>query len=325
MLYLIYAPTTSDLDARAIIASGSGLDWSVESIPRDRLRHYALQKAKFENVQVKLLSGNEKAPNQKDKLIYSEEGQTRIWIDTAPMSSSRLTSHLAVVVQEIQTEAGFAIGYVVVFPDGRVLRVAADDFLKYCETARVRGKLALQNMQYVSANGSTAAHLKNYENRLVPRFILRRAPANAEIAPHAPEPAPSSENKPSSAFTAAQLKVLARGKKEGVDIRVYANPAFSPKRMDIIRKVLLQHKNPTPLLDLTLPEDLMVFYGLDLTQGADIRAYFNKAYTVKQAIQVKLGFIRGLDVSQYADPAVDADEMEQRRVRLDADMWSGII
>lgn len=131
-------------------------------------------------------------------------------------------------------------------------------------------------------------------------------------------------NTASSVFTPEQLEVLGKGKAEGLDIRVYANPALSAKHMDTIRKVLSAGKNPLLILDPELSPELVSLYGSDLAQGANIRPYFNKKYTLKQAVQVKLGIIRGLDVSQYADPSIDGDEMEQRRVRLNADMWSDI-
>lgn len=333
MFFLIQAPNDKARpnELVALVARGEGLSWVVSALPLANLFDYAKSNTHFENVELKLLYGNQK-PTANDPLIYGYEGKTRLWIDTKPMASARLTpykdpkrfiSQLAVILQEVRSSAGTTLGYVVAFPDQRVLRIAVNDILKYCESARVQGKSAVQNMQYVPANGQTTAHLKNYEGRTVPVYIQERKAVNAEAKTlPAPKPVASAA---SSVFTPEQLEVLGKGKAEGLDIRVYANPALSPKHMNTIRKILLAGKDPLLVLDPELAPELVSLYGSDLAQGANIRPYFNKKYTLKQAVQVKLGTIRGLDISQYADPSVDGDEMEQRRVRLDADTWNNIL
>lgn len=327
MKFLISVPASNLLDGLAVVATGSGLKWKVSQVPMTFLMEEARKNARYENAELKVLSANLKAPAGA-KLVFGQPKTARLWIDTKPYAAYRFVSGLAVILQEIQNEAGGVLGYVLAFPDGRCLRVAAADVYTYCENARLLGRPAIQNMQYVSTANGTASHLKNYEGRTVPVYIHRRRAVNAEkagAAPKAPEAVPVPE-KPTAqtVFTPEQLEVLGRGKQEGVDIRVYANPAYSPKHMDVIRNILVHKKDPSLLLNPKLPEHLVSFYGHDIVSGADIRPYFNPAYTVKQAMQVKLGVIRGLDVSVYASPTTDGDEMEQIRVRMDADMWSGI-
>ena len=325
MKFLISAPANQP-DGMAVVATGEGLDWKASQVPLSHLMQEARSNVRYENVELKVLSA--KGADPKIKLVYGQPNQPRLGIDTRPYASSRFTTGLAVVLQEIRTNANAILGYVVAFPDGRILKVAVSDLYNYCENARLQGRNAIQNMQYVSASGGTAPHLKNYEGRTVPVYIQHRRAVNAEktaVTPKAPE-AVAVPEKPtaSSVFTPEQLEVLGRGKQEGVDIRVYANPAYTPKHMDVIRAILVAKKDPTLILDPNMPEHLIGFYGYDLANGADIRPYYNLAYTLKQATQVKLGVIRGLDVSTYASPTTDGDEMEQIRVRMDADMWSGI-
>lgn len=325
MKFLISVPASNVPDGLAVVATGSGLEWKVAQVPMTFLMEEARKNARYENAELKVLSANQKPPVGA-KLVFGQPKTARLWVDTKPYAASRFTSGLATVLQEIRNEADDVLGYVVAFPDGRVLRVAALDLYKYCEMARKRDTYAVQNMKYVPENETRK--LVNFEGRTVPVYIYRRRAVNAEkavAAPKAPEAVPVPE-KPTaqSVFTPEQLEVLGRGKQEGVDIRVYANPAYSPKHMDVIRNILVHKKDPSLLLNPKLPEHLVSFYGHDIVSGADIRPYFNPAYTVKQAMQVKLGVIRGLDVSVYASPTTDGDEMEQIRVRMDADMWSGI-
>jgi len=324
MKFLVSAPLSKTLDGKAVIVTGSGLNWEASQVTLATLLAEAKRNVRYENVELKVLSAGKAPSAPKDKLIFGDENSTRLWIDTKPYGPSRFTTGLVTIVQEIRAESNSVLGYVVVFPDGRILKVAEPDLLNYCENARVQGRNAVQNMQYVRGTGTTVAHLKNYEGRTVPVYIQYRKAVNAEKTPvKVPTPEPA---KPSAAtvFTPEQLKILGQGKTDGVKIKVYANPALSPKHMDIIRQVLVQKKDPTLILDPNLPEELVSLYGYDLAAGADIRPYYNPAYTLKQAIQVKLGVIRGLDVSKYASPTTDGDEMEQLRVRMDADMWSGI-
>lgn len=331
MKFLVSVPMQNTFEGMAVVATGSGLDWKAAQIQMTSLLEDAKRNVSFENVELKVLSVGQDAPATKDKLVFGSPKATRLWIDTKPYAGSRFVSALATIVQEIRSETNAILGYVVVFPDGRVLKVAANDLLNYCETAKLQGRNAVQNMQYVQATSTKSAHLKNYEGRTVPVYVQHRKAVNAEKSvasvPKAPEavevPTPSKASA-ASVFTPEQLEVLGRGKKEGLDYKVYANPAYGPKHMDAIRNVLKHKKDPSLLLDPAMPAHLVQLYGFDLANGADIRPYYNTAYTLKQATQVKLGVIRGLDVSKYASPTTEGDEMEQLRVRMDADMWSGI-
>lgn len=329
MKFLVSLPVTTKLEDTALVATGSGLNWNVAPVLMTSLLEDAKRNVRFENVELRVLSAGQTLPNAKGKLIFGNEKATRLWVDTKPYAPSRFISGLVTILQEIRNEEDKVLGYVVALPDGRVLKVAAVDLYRMCAKAQAAGRYAVQNMKYVPDDASRK--LWNYEGRTVPVYIHRRKPVNVEktpsLAPKAPEAVTVPElDKPSAAtvFTPEQLEVLGRGKKEGVNIRVYANPAYSAKHMDIIRHVLVNKKDPSLLLDPKLPYELVAFYGFDLANGADVRAYYNPAYTVKQATQVKLGVIRGLDVSKYASPTTDGDEMEQIRVRMDADMWSGI-
>lgn len=323
MKFLVSVPLSTKLEGTAVVATGSGLDWKASQILVTSLLEDAKKSVRFENVELKVLSVGQATP--KDKLVFGSEKATRLWVDTKPCASSRFTSGLATVVQEIRAETKVVLGYIVVFPDGRVLKVAAHDLYSFCENAKSQGRNAIQNMQYVGSNGSTAAHLKNYEGRTIPVYIQHRKAVNAEkataVVPETGKAPEIVKNVASSSFTPEQLAVIGRGKKEGVDYISYAKPAYDYKHMDAIRNVLLNKKDASLLLVPELPEPLVNLYGYDLANGADIRPYYNVDYTLKQAIQVKLGVIRGLDVSKYASITTDGDEMEQLRVRMDADMW----
>jgi hypothetical protein len=305
----------------AVIAEGEGLSWNVRTVAGDEL--VRLVDDDFENATLKAWHKGDRKP---DKGFYKFASGCLV-IDTGSIAVSRFDSALCVAVTEIWGAAEKTLGYVFAFPDGRVLKVSLCDALKFCEQTARQGKAAVQNMQYVGRSGSADAFLRNYPGYLVPIHTLRRAAVNAETARADPAVkysalAKMDAKRAAEVFTPEHLEVLGRGKSQGVDIRVYANPAFSPVRMHAVRRVLAAHKSPARLLDPKLSDEMARAYSFELESGADIRAYFNTAYDHRQMVQVKLGVISGIDVSEYADPSVSADEMEQRRVRLSADMWS---
>lgn len=164
MRFLIQVPTKKTLDGMAVIATGSGLDWSVSQIPMETL--LTEKGVTYENAELRVLSA--RAPQPKSGLIYDK----KLWIDTRPYASSRFTKGYAVVLQDIRDAQDNSVGYVVALPDGQVARVKTEELLGYCEAARAKGEYFVQNMQYVGRNNLKASHLKNYEGKTVPIYRL---------------------------------------------------------------------------------------------------------------------------------------------------------
>lgn len=169
MRFLIKVPAKKTLDGMAVIATGSGLDWSVSQIPMEQL--LVEKGVTYENAEVRVLSAN--APKPKTGLIYGD----KLWIDTTPYASSRFTKGYAVVLQDIRDAQDNSVGYVVALPNGQVARVKTEELLNYCEAARAKGEYFVQNMQYVGRNKLKAPHLKNFEGKTVPIYRLS-APVN---------------------------------------------------------------------------------------------------------------------------------------------------
>jgi hypothetical protein len=164
MRFLVKVPAEKTLDGVAVIAAGSGLDWSVSQIPMEKL--LTEKGVTYENAEVRVLSAN--APRPKTGLIYGNQ----LWIDTTPYASSRFTKGYAVVLQDIRDAQDNSVGYVVALPNGQVVRVGAEELLKHCEAARAKGEYFVQNMQYVGKNSLKASHLKNFEGKTVPIYRL---------------------------------------------------------------------------------------------------------------------------------------------------------
>jgi hypothetical protein len=311
-----------------LLVEGHDLLWSVHKTDVDGLIHMITRHEECGNATLSLLRTGASTETVKGE-IYGNPSGTRLCIDTGSIALARFETALCVAVTEIQSASQQTLGYVLAFPDGTVRKVSLGDVITYCRNVRKRGGIAVQNMQFVGASAGASPHLKNYPGYSIPIYTVQRAAVNAEgmrvSSPARTEP-PSLAEKPGAeqVFTPEQLEVLGRGKNEGLDIRVYANPAYSPLRMNAVRRVLLAGKSPAFILDPKLSDEMAVVYSLEITSNADIRPYYNTAYDHRQMTQVKLGVIRGLDVSKYADPSISADEMEQRRVRMDADAWSKI-
>jgi hypothetical protein len=326
MNFLVRVPASGNDTGVVVMATGSGVDWKVKRGTIADLYNLAKNNARVENAELRLLHGANQPPAPvNNKLIYSANGH-RFWVDTSPMAGTRFTANLTVVVQEVRTKSDVLIGYVVVAPDLTVKQVKVADLLAHCERERAAGRNAVQNMQYVSGSGSTAAHLKNFEGRTVPVYVWETKAVNAQVeAPAVAVPdetqAESNVQRAADIFSQTQLQVLDKGRTAGIDFKRYADPEYTPEHMNAIRRVLTAGKEPGLLFTKGIPNELLPIYAGDLILGIEIAPYFNLRYNAQQATQVKLGVMDNLEVSLYSDPAIDGNEMEQRRVRLKTKVW----
>ena len=80
-------------------------------------------------------------------------------------------------------------------------------------------------------------------------------------------------NKLDEIYTPEQIAELREGKKNGVEIRVYANPALSAQQMRALRKGLQKGINVKPFASVEYSPESMRWYISDREAGIDIRPY----------------------------------------------------
>lgn len=95
------------------------------------------------------------------------------------------------------------------------------------------------------------------------------------------------DKKQTITFDMQQLEEIRAGKEAGLDISLYASPAFHALQMHQLR--------------------------LGLAAGIDVSVYADAAYDWFQMEELRLGLEKGLDVGFYADASITGDQMRQLR------------
>ena len=118
-----------------------------------------------------------------------------------------------------------------------------------------------------------------------------------------------------SKFSPLQESVLYNGLDANLDITIYANPAYSAEKIQVILDALLMgvdveyYKEEYDKDDVyDHEEDLKIIFD-GIKQGLDVSKYSSIDYNYEQKVQIKNGLEANLDVSIYADPGFDEDQM----------------
>ncbi|MCL2796921.1 MAG: hypothetical protein FWD58_02540 [Firmicutes bacterium] len=91
-----------------------------------------------------------------------------------------------------------------------------------------------------------------------------------------------------------QMRAILGGLKKGNDITKYVNESYDSMLMNQV-----------------------AFAMRDGMSSGDIKMIADPRYNGKQAQEVRLGLLNGVDVSRYADPRNDADRMRQMRYAME--------
>lgn len=223
---------------------------------------------------------------------------------------------------EIKHRDGKLIGYEVVSATGVVRRIRTSELLSYADRKTNAGYIPFQNGIYIRDNAERKAHIKSFKAdgfnvKLVGTSQnTHSTPAKVDI--------PSNERKMDKLqelFTKEQQIELAKGKKNGVDIRIYGNNKLSAEQMRVIREGLQDGLQASLIADPAFSVNSMKMYLEEMRFGFDVTGYLNPKYSAEQIMEVSLGLAEGVDVSVYADPSNTPERMAETRLRLTHDIW----
>lgn len=225
-----------------------------------------------------------------------------------------------VVISEIKA-GDKVLGYKVANYNGAVTNVKLADLMSYCEKTTKAGGVPVQNCMYVGDKDGQRAHLRSYPGYTLPvEKIERKKSANAK-KPETVDKATNAKNKLETIFTKEQIKQLQLGKKNNVNIKIYANPKLSAEQMEVIRKALESGLHGEWIADPAYKVEVMKYLVADMKYGVDVSYYLNPEYSLEQLRELGSGFIAGVDVSKYADPSMSVDEMVRIREELEREVW----
>ena len=122
-----------------------------------------------------------------------------------------------------------------------------------------------------------------------------------------------------------QIKQLKEGKAQGVDIKIYANPALSAEQMKWLKFGLTKGADVRCIAFPEFKLEAMQYYVCELIDGMDIKKYLNTEYNAEQIAELSLAVEEGLDISNMANPKNSASDMAEIRERLEYNIWNDML
>lgn len=232
-----------------------------------------------------------------------------------------------IIISQLIDSTKRLLGYKVANYDGKVKNITLKEMIAYGLRLDSAGEIPVQNAMFVNGqDGSKRAYFKTYPGH---KFITEII--EVQKNPNAQKPVRVGVQKNEKAlrkldeiFSPEQIKQLKLGKKEGLDIRLYANPSLSPAQMEVLRMGLQRKVNIKPFASPEYSPELMRGYIYDSQEGIDIRRYLNPKYNVSQLLEVGLAASEGLDISKLSSEKIPASEMAEIRERLESKLWNDI-
>ena len=233
--------------------------------------------------------------------------------------------HPIVIISQINNTEDKLIGYKIGTYDGNVKNISLKEIIAYGNRMQKQGLIPVENAIFVNedALSNKRAHFKSYPNM---PFISESYEVNKNKYADTNRRINVRENektlvKASEIFDKEQLEQLKLGKMHRVDIRIYANPKISAKKMKILREGLEKGVNVKPFAFPEYKELSMLYYIDCIENGIDIKPMLNPEYNEGHLFQLALAIELGLDISKMCNPKLTPNDMEEIRERLEANIW----
>lgn len=227
-----------------------------------------------------------------------------------------------VILSQIVDNNKNVLGYKVANYAGGVKNTSIKDMIAYGNRVTKQGGVPIQNAIFVSADESKKAHYKAYPDcRFIEEVLVKKENKYTEVKRVNTNQNAKTLTKLEDLYNKEQIAQLRLGKSEGLDIRVYANPAISAESMYELRMGMKAGVNVRPLAHPDFKPEAIKFYITELKDGIDIRQFLNPKYDLGQIASLSLAVDLGLDISKMANPKLKAVEMDEIRERLERGIW----
>lgn len=214
------------------------------------------------------------------------------------------------------------IGYKVANYEGKVTNIRIKELEAYGERMSRNGVIPVQNAIWVPASEDKKGYFKPYvENQFLKIVVPKSENKYTEVKKVDTDKNSKALKSIEDIFSKEQIAELTLGKRNGVNIKIYANPALSAKQMSIIRLGLEDGVKANLVAFPQFKEDAMQFYMDDLRDNMDITKYLNPQYSLAQISELSLGHASGIDISKFANPKIPAKDMAEIRERLERGIW----
>lgn len=230
---------------------------------------------------------------------------------------------LVILSQLVNTE-GKIVGYKVADFNGKVKNIRLKDIVEHGIKCKKADKVPVQNAIFISEAEDKRPHYKSYpDSYFIEEEIIKTQKNpyvdNRPVNTRANEK--SLMRKLEDIYTPEQIEQLRKGKKRGVQIKIYADPKLNYKQMMALRQGLEKGYNVRPYAHVEYTYDVMQFYNLQQKFKRDIKPFLNSRYNLQQLAELALASEEGLDISKMADPELSATKMAERRIRMENNVF----
>ena len=227
-----------------------------------------------------------------------------------------------VIISQLVNSESKTLGFKVASYDGSVKNIPIKEMLAYGNRITKAGSVPEQKAIFVSADGDKKEHYKSYPNcSFITEVILSNKNKNTEHKKVALQKNEKTLSRLEEIYTKEQLRELQTGKKSGVDIRIYANPALSAEQMHVLMNGLKNKLNVKPIAHPEYDVMCMKYYIDCLQNNIDIRQFTSSKYDIGQISELSLAVELGLDISKMSNPKLSAEDMAEIRERLEKQIW----
>lgn len=238
-----------------------------------------------------------------------------------------------VILVEMDDEKGKTIGYRVATSTGSVEAMPLKKMMQHCATVTAGGGIPVQNGMYVAGakdpkTGSVKdAHIRSYPNGEYAYEIYKR-----EVKAYS-APAKINEEKNKKAldrinelFTPPQIAELKRGKAAGMNIKRLGNPKISAEAMhQLVDMHNVGMKTGSSSWENFCSPDYKVeclqLIKTEFKNGNRVEPMMNPKYNFEQLGVIAMANEDAINIKLIGGPEVKADEMQERLLRLQSDLW----
>lgn len=230
-----------------------------------------------------------------------------------------------IVVQELATSLGTIVGYRLLNPSSNsIVAMKKEDII---------ARQANSNVPLLQNGIIRGNKINCYSHSKFPRFVIGTKTRTASKKPKVASEAKVMDTNSNSTgnksnfldkFTPEQRRELSMAKKDGVDVKILANPELSPEQMRVIwvskKKGVYSEYFASPKYSV----DVMKFYADKFVtmqvvkECSDLLA--RPDYDIERLSELYLAVCEGIDYSGFID-AKSAEEMYVQREKLRTQLW----
>lgn len=234
-----------------------------------------------------------------------------------------------VIISQILNNDDRIIGFKVADFDGNVKNIKEKEMIAYGYRMTKFGDTPVQNAMFVPSDEKTGkkAFYKAYPGSKLfkEKLVVNKNKYNKQAKKPDINKNKEALSKLEQIYTPEQIKQLKEGKAQGVDIKIYANPALSAEQMKWLKFGLTKGADVRCVAFPEFKLDAMQYYVCELIDGMDIKKYLNTEYNAEQIAELSLAVEEGLDISNMANPKNSASDMAEIRERLEYNIWNDML